>query len=67
MRPLHNMALAALLSTFRPRHLYKETPCALSLNTLRKPHSAKPHKRTSKTCSFGDLRAISTEVVTLKY
>ena len=44
MRPLHNTALAVLLSTFRPRHLQKETPCALNLNALRLPHSAKPPK-----------------------
>ena len=53
------MALAALFSTFWLGHLHEETPCALILNALRLPHSAKPHKRTSKTCPFGDRLAVS--------
>ena len=59
LRALHNTVLAALLSTFRPRHLQEYTPCAFSLNALRLPHSAKPHQRTSFTCPFWDRRAVS--------
>ena len=33
--------------------------CTFSLNALRKPHSAKPHQRTSKTCPLGYRRAVS--------
>ena len=53
------MVLAALLSTFRLGHLQKKTSCAFSFNALRLLHSAKLHKRTSETYSFGDRRAVS--------
>ena len=32
---------------------------SFSLNALRKPHSAKPHKRISFTCPLGDRPAVS--------